>query len=86
MGLYEYMRPKDGVPFNPHQAVKRYNGFRYGEGVRIEIGDTVMVDADREAGTFKVRMLNPSGMRVTISRLNDVRQVEPCELVFIHRK
>lgn len=86
MGFYERFKPRGTVSFNPKEAVKRYSGFRYGEGMRIEIGDTVIVADDREAGMFKVRMLNPSGMRVTISKQSDVRQVEPSELMFVHRR
>ncbi len=61
-------------------------GFRYGDGSRIQVGDTVLLANERTEGMFKVRALNPNGMRVLISKPNDVRTVEPCELEFIHRK
>lgn len=86
MGLYERFALKDGVRFNPKTATERHAGFRYAEGLHIDVGDTVMVTDDREAGMFRVRALNPSGMRVTISKTGDVRQVEPSELTFIHRR
>lgn len=86
MGLYEKLTDRKSVAFNPKKEVERRKGFHYTEGVRIEIGDTVYLSNDRDAGKFKVRALNPNGMRVLISKPNDVRTVEPCELEFIHRK
>lgn len=71
--------------FDAVNEVKRRAGFRYANGRRINVGDTVMLKNDRKAGLLMVRALNPGGMRVVVSnQTSGALSVEPGELDFIH--
>ena len=71
--------------FDAVNEVKRRTGFRYTDGRRIEVGDTVMLKSDRQAGLFRVRALNPGGMRVVVSnQARGALSVEPGELNLVH--
>lgn len=65
--------------------VKRLASFRYADGRHINVGDTVMLKNDRQAGLLRVRALNPGGMRVVVSNpTSGALSVEPGELDLIH--
>ena len=71
--------------FDAVNEVKRRTGFCYADGRRIDVGDTVMLKNDRQAGLFRVRALNTGGMRVVVSnRASGARSVEPSELDLVH--
>lgn len=71
--------------FDAVNEVKRRTGFRYTDGRRIEVGDTVMLKSDRQAGLFRVRALNVGGMRVVVSnQARGALSVEPGELNLVH--
>lgn len=71
--------------FDAVNEVKRRAGFRYANGRRINVGDTVMLKNDCQAGLLMVRALNPGGMRVVVSnQTSGALSVEPGELDFIH--
>ena len=71
--------------FDAVNEVKRRSGFRYADGRHINVGDTGMIKTDRQAGLFRVRALNPGGMRVVVSnQTSGALSVEPGELDLIH--
>lgn len=71
--------------FDTVNEVKRRAGFRYADGRHINVGDTVMLKNDRQAGLLRVRALNPGGMRVVVSNpTNGALSVEPGELDLVH--
>lgn len=71
--------------FDAVNEVKRRDGFRYADGRRINVGDTVMLKNDRQSGLLRVRALNPGGMRVVVSnQTSGALSVEPCELELVH--
>lgn len=85
MGNFDF-RTHDRVElFDAVNEVKRRTGFRYTDGRRIEVGDTVMLKSDRQAGLFRVRALNVGGMRVVVSnQARGALSVEPGELNLVH--
>lgn len=71
--------------FDAVNEVKRRAGFRYADGRHINVGDTVMLKNDRQAGLLRVRALNVGGMRVVVSnQKSGAKSVEPGELDLIH--
>lgn len=71
--------------FDAVNDVKRRAGFRYTDGRRINVGDTVMLKNDRQTGLLRVRALNPGGMRVVVSNpTSGALSVEPGELELVH--
>ena len=87
MGNFDYKTHDRVELFDAVNEVKRRAGFRYADGRRINVGDTVMLRNDRQAGLFKVRALNPGGMRVVVSsQAGGAKSVEPSELDLIHGK
>lgn len=71
--------------FDAVNEVKRRAGFRYADGRHINVGDTVMLKNDRQAGLLRVRALNSGGMRVVVSnKTSGALSVEPGELDLIH--
>ena len=71
--------------FDAVNEVKRRAGFRYADGRRINVGDTVILKNDLQTGLLRVRALNPSGMRVVVSnQTSGALSVEPGELDLVH--
>ena len=85
MGNFDF-RTHDRVElFDAVNEVKRRTGFRYADGPHINVGDTVMLRNDRQAGLFRVRAFNVGGMRVVVSNpKSGAKSVEPSELDLVH--
>lgn len=85
MGNFDFHTHDRVELFDAVNEVKRRTGFRYANGRRIDVGDTVMLKNDRQAGLFKVRAFNTGGMRVVVSsQAGGAKSVEPGELDLIH--